>query len=78
MSKCIVDIKLLVSLALHCMASHVVIVHNHPSGNLTASACDKTITASLKEALRIIDVSLMDHLIISEDGYLSFADDGLL
>ena len=78
MTKCIVDIKLLVSLALHCMCTHVMIVHNHPSGNLKASQCDEKITLTVKEALKLIDVQLIDHLIIVENGYFSFNDEGLL
>ena len=78
MTKCIVDIKLLVSLALHCMCTHVMIVHNHPSGNLKASQCDESITLTVKEALKLIDVQLIDHLIIVENGYFSFNDEGLL
>lgn len=78
MNKCIVDIKLLASLALHCMATEVMIVHNHPSGNLNPSACDKDLTQTIKAALKLIDVTLLDHLIITEEGYYSFSDEGLL
>jgi len=78
MTKCIVDIKLLVSLALHCMCTHVVIVHNHPSGNLKPSQSDEDITKTIKDALKLIDVQVMDHLIITECGYYSFSDEGLL
>ena len=51
MTKCIVDIKLLVSLALHTMATQVIITHNHPTGNLTASACDKNLSAAAVKLL---------------------------
>lgn len=68
---CIIDIRLLVSLALHCMASYVVLAHNHPSGILQASINDKVATFQIKKALRLIDVQLFDHLIISTDGYVS-------
>lgn len=78
MNKCIVDVKLLVSLALHCMATEVMIVHNHPSGNLNPSACDKDLTQTIKAALKLIDVNLLDHLIITEERYYSFSDEGLL
>ncbi|HUZ57330.1 MAG TPA: JAB domain-containing protein [Hanamia sp.] len=77
MTKCIVDLKLLVSLALHCMCTHVMIVHNHPSGNLKVSQPDESITLTIKDALKLIDVQLIDHLIIVENGYLSFNDEGL-
>ena len=78
MNKCIVDVKLLASLALHCMATEVMIVHNHPSGNLNPSACDKDLTQTIKAALKLIDVNLLDHLIITEEGYYSFSDEGML
>ena len=78
MNKCIVDVKLLVSLALHCMCTEVMIVHNHPSGNLNPSVCDKDLTLTIKTALKIIDVNLLDHLIITEERYYSFSDEGLL
>ena len=78
MKQCVVDVRLLVSLALHCLADHVIIAHNHPSGNLKPSAFDETITLRVKEALNLIDVRLLDHLIITENEYLSFACEGLL
>ena len=78
MTKCIIDIKLLVSLALHCMATQVVIIHNHPSGNLAPSQPDEDLTNIIKDALKLIDVQLLDHLIIVESGYFSFSDEGLL
>ena len=77
-ANCLVDIKLLVSLALHCMCTHIVIVHNHPSGNLKTSDSDETITKTIKDALKLIDVQLMDHLIITENGHYSFSDEGLM
>ena len=78
MTKCIVDIKLLASLALQCMCTDVIITHNHPSGNLNPSACDKTLTQTIKDALKLIDVTLIDHLIITNDGYYSFSDEGIM
>ena len=71
METCVIDIRLLVSLVLHCMASYVILAHNHPSGILQASANDKAATFKIRKALRLIDVQLFDHLIISADGYLS-------
>jgi DNA repair protein RadC len=53
-------------------------VHNHPSGKLTPSDSDKTITKKLKESCDLLDILLLDHLIISKDGYYSFADEGKL
>jgi len=67
----IIDVQLLVCLALHTMASKVIVVHNHPSGKLEASKSDIKITKQIKEALELIDVLLLDHLIITEDCYVS-------
>lgn len=78
MRQCLVDIKLLVCLALHCLSDHVIIAHNHPSGNLQPSAFDETITLRVRDALNLIDVRLVDHLIITQTEYYSFAKDGLL
>lgn len=78
MNRCIVDIRLLVALALHSLSEAVVIAHNHPSGSLKPSMHDETITSKVKEALTLIDVKLMDHIIITDIGYYSFANEGLL
>ena len=61
MTKCIIDIKLMASLALDCMATEVLIIYNHPSGNLNPSQNDKALTATVKDALKLIDVFLLDH-----------------
>ena len=68
----------LVCLALHTMASKVIVVHNHPSGKLEASKSDIKITKQIKEALELIDVLLLDHLIITDDFYLSMHGHGLV
>lgn len=78
MKSCVVDIKLLISLALHTLAENVIIVHNHPSGNLNPSLQDEVITKKIKDALALIDVKLKDHFIVTADGYTSFAEEGLL
>lgn len=78
MSTCLIDIKLLVSLALHNMSSSVIIAHNHPSRALKPSNPDIEFTKKIKQALALIDVQLLDHLIISEVGKLSMFDEGLL
>lgn len=67
----IIDVQLVVCLALHTMASKVILVHNHPSGKLEASKQDIKITQQVKAALQLIDVLLMDHLIITENCYSS-------
>ncbi len=72
----VVDIRIILGVALKCSASSIIMVHNHPSGKLIPSDSDKSITKKLKEACDLLDVSLLDHLIISKDGYYSFADEG--
>ena len=74
----VVDIRIILGIALKCGASCIIMVHNHPSGKLVASDADKTITRKLKQACELLDVNLLDHLIISKDGYFSFADNGLI
>ena len=74
----VVDIKLILGIALKCNASGIIMIHNHPSGSLTPSEADKEITKKLKEGARLLDLSLLDHLIVVKDGYLSFSDSGLI
>jgi DNA repair protein RadC len=59
-------------------ASGVIIAHNHPSGNLTPSEPDKKITKEVKEGLKTLSINLVDHLIITREGYYSFSEEGLL
>ena len=74
----LVDIKLLVCLALHSMATGVIIAHNQPSGNLTPSKQDETMTSKIKDTRGLIDVKLLDHIIITEENFYSFAREHLL
>lgn len=74
----VVDAKLVFSVALKCNASNIIIAHNHPSGNLTPSEADKLITKKLKTAGKYLDITLLDHLIITKSGYYSFTDNGLI
>lgn len=78
MSSSIIDVKIVLSIALKSLASGIIIVHNHPSGNLSPSKADIDITEKLKSACNLMDITVLDHLIISKDNYYSFADDGLL
>ena len=59
-------------------SSAIILAHNHPSGNLNPSEQDRDITARVKEACKLFDIMLMDHLIIANQLYLSFADEGYL
>jgi DNA repair protein RadC len=74
----VVDIKIILGIALKCNASSIVLAHNHPSGNLQPSEPDKSITQKLKEASKMLDLNLLDHLIITKEGYYSFSDNGIL
>ena len=66
MNSCPGNPKLIASFALHALADAVIIAHNHPAGSLKPSQADITLTKHLKDALHLIDVKLLDHLIITE------------
>lgn len=74
----LVDPRLLFKKALELDASGLVICHNHPSGSLKPSESDLDLTKKITAGAKILDLNLMDHLIVSQEGYLSFADEGLL
>ena len=74
----VVDIKLIAKYAIDCLASGVILAHNHPSGNLKPSNEDLAITKKVKEGLKILDIQVLDHLILTSQGYLSFGDEGIL
>ncbi len=73
-----VDIRIILKLALEEMATGLILGHNHPSGNLKPSEADKQITRKIKEAGKTMDIEVLDHLIIAQKTYFSFADEGLL
>lgn len=73
----VVDSKLIFKTALENYACSIIICHNHPSGNLKPSEQDIKITKNIKEAGRIMEIQLLDHLIITENGFYSFADEGI-
>ena len=74
----VVDAKLIFRRALEGGASSVMLFHNHPSGGLKPSQADLSLTRKLKQAGEVLDTQVLDHLIISERGYYSFADEGVL
>jgi len=74
----VADPKIIFKLALDELASGVIVAHNHPSGNLTASTSDINLTRKLKEAGKFLEIQLLDHLIVSGNGYLSLADEGMM
>lgn len=74
----VVDTKVVFQTALKANASSIVLCHNHPSGNLKPSDADIKITKAIKEAGKIMEIPLVDHLIITDEGYFSFADEGII
>lgn len=74
----VVDIKLILKSALNKLSSAIILVHNHPSGNLKPSAQDDSITRRIKEGAAMLDIRVLDHIIISPAGYYSYADEGRL
>lgn len=74
----VVDPKMLFKLALQELASAVILVHNHPSGNLKASEADKSLTQKIKSGGKLLDIRLLDHLIFTNEDYFSFAEEDLL
>lgn len=73
----VVDVRLIFKLALEHNATAIILSHNHPSGKLLASDADKEITKKLKFAGAQLDIKVLDHIIITEKGYLSFQDEGI-
>jgi DNA repair protein RadC len=73
-----VDMRLLAKQAIEQLAVGVILVHNHPSGNIQPSEQDKQLTKKVKEALSLVEISLLDHLIVANNTYFSFADEHLL
>ncbi|MDR0229235.1 MAG: DNA repair protein RadC [Flavobacteriaceae bacterium] len=78
MTGTVVDLRILFKLALEYQATGVILVHNHPSGKLKPSDADIQITKKIKEASKIMDIALLDHFIVTEYNYYSFADEGIL
>ncbi|NMC41871.1 MAG: DNA repair protein RadC [Bacteroidales bacterium] len=74
----VTDVRIIMKKAIEFLASGIIVCHNHPSGNLNPSESDSKITQKIREAGNLMDIQLLDHLIISERDYYSFADNGLL
>jgi len=74
----VTDVKIILKIAIEKLASAVILCHNHPSGNLQASDADKTITKKVKEAGQWVDIPVLDHIIIGNEKYYSFADEGII
>lgn len=73
-----VDARLVCKAALDTLATQVILVHNHPSGSTIPSKADKSLTNKIKNALELFSISLVDHIIVTEQKYFSFAVEGLI
>jgi len=78
LSSTLVDVKIIFKEAVNQLASAIVVAHNHPSGNLSPSSADQQITDKIKACAKLMDIQLLDHIIVGQEGYFSFADEGLM
>ena len=74
----VVDIKLIFAAALKASTSGIILSHNYPSGNLTPSDADKLMTRRIKMAGELLEIPVLDHILVSGEGYLSFMEEGLM
>jgi len=74
----VVDTKIVLKYIVDTLASGVILCHNHPSGNLNPSEQDKNITFKIKQAAKLVDSEVLDHIILTSEGYFSFVDEGIL
>jgi len=74
----ITDIRLIAKISIEKLASSVIVCHNHPSGNVKPSSEDKILTEKIKNTLKIFEITLFDHIIVTDSGYYSFADEGII
>ncbi|HQU55780.1 MAG TPA: DNA repair protein RadC [Chitinophagaceae bacterium] len=78
MTGTIADPRIILKFALENNAVNLILCHNHPSGNLKPSKADEQLTEKIKKAAALMDITILDHIIVSEEGYFSFADEGKL
>jgi DNA repair protein RadC len=78
MSGTVADPKLIFGAALKSCATSIILSHNHPSGNLKPSNADLRLTSKIKAGGDLLDIDILDHIILTPEGYFSFADEGLL
>ncbi len=72
----VVDVRLIFAVALKCSATGIILCHNHPSGNLKPSGADIALTKSIKKCSDFLEINLIDHLIITRNGFYSFITEG--
>lgn len=73
-----VDVRIIAKYAIECLATSVILIHNHPAGTLRPSCEDDRLTQAVYQGLKLLNINLLDHLIISDNGYYSYSDDGKL
>ena len=73
-----VDIRVIFKRSIELMATALILSHNHPSGNIIASEADKSLTKKIIEGAKYLDIQILDHIIVSQKDYFSFADEGLI
>ncbi len=78
MTGTVADPRIILKKALQEEAVNIVLCHNHPSGNLRPSKADEELTYKIKEAAKFLDIKVLDHIIVSNEGFYSFADEGIL
>ncbi len=78
LSHVVADIKIIMRHALENMSSQIILCHNHPSGNLTPSKEDMTLTEKLIQAAKLFDITITDHIIVCDNKYVSFRDESLI
>ncbi len=74
----VVDVRIVFGAALKAAACGVILAHNHPSGNLNPSMSDRELTRKMVDAGKLLDINVLDHLIVTQSSYYSFADEGLI
>lgn len=72
------DLRIILKAAIQALAAGIILCHNHPSGNLRPSQHDDTLTQRLQKAAQLLEISLLDHIILSDNAYYSYADEGRL
>lgn len=78
LSGTVIDVRIILKRAVEKLASSIILCHNHPSGTMQASEADLKITKKINDAAKLMDISVLDHIIIGQNHYLSFADEGML
>lgn len=78
MTGTVIDVRMVMKRALETRASSLILVHNHPSGNTRPSDADTKITEKLRDAAKIMDVPVIDHIIVTDNSYFSFADENMI